>query len=271
MKLSSYLFSSIVFVLLFAFVSNVKSQDRLFTSTYQSGVLNKGQREIEIWNTYRYGKTDFFSRIDNRTELEIGLGHNLQTSLYLNLTTKSVGVDNAGVKSIETEHELSFSNEWKYKLFDAVADPMGLALYGEIGIGTLEREYEAKVIVDKKLNKFTLAANATYELESEAEYELNKVEWKAEHQAELNLALAYEISPKFQITMEHAYRNVFVEGKLKHSALYSGLGFSYSRENFWVNFTAMPQIKGFKGNDNNTLNLDEYEKIQCRLLASFAF
>jgi hypothetical protein len=56
------------------------AQDRMFTYTYQSNVLNKGQRELEVWNTLRMGKQDYFSRFDNRTEYEIGLGSNLQTS-----------------------------------------------------------------------------------------------------------------------------------------------------------------------------------------------
>jgi len=38
-----------------------------------------------------------------------------------------------------------------------------------------------------------------------------------------------------------------------------------------VNFTAMPQVKSFKGETNGSLNLNEYEKIQIRLLFSYAF
>ena len=49
-------------------------QDRLFTYTYQSGVLNSGQREIEVWNTLRAGRENYYSRLDHRTEFEFGLG-----------------------------------------------------------------------------------------------------------------------------------------------------------------------------------------------------
>ena len=65
------------------------AQDRLFTYTYQSTVLNKGQRELEVWNTLRTGRQDYYARFDNRTEFEIGLGKNLQTAFYLNLTAKT--------------------------------------------------------------------------------------------------------------------------------------------------------------------------------------
>ena len=271
MNVKNLLLKSALLLLVFAAVVPTYAQDRIFTYTYQSGVLNKGQREIELWNTYRTGKTDFFTRLDHRTEFEIGLGKNLQTSFYLNLSTQTSAVDNGGIKSLETEHDISFSNEWKYKLLDAVADPIGLALYGEVGIGTKENEFEGKVIVDKKFNKFTLAANAVYELETEAELDNNKAKWEAEHKAELNVGLAYALNPRVQITTEHAFRNVFAEGELEHSALYSGVGMSYVRDNFWVNFSLMPQVKGFKGSEGKSLNLVEYEKMQYRLLVSFAF
>jgi hypothetical protein len=65
------------------------AQDRLFTYTYQSTLLNNGQRELEVWNTLRAGRQDYYARIDNRTEFEIGLGKNLQTAFYLNLTFKT--------------------------------------------------------------------------------------------------------------------------------------------------------------------------------------
>lgn len=262
----------LVAICLISVISTVKSQDRLFTYTYQSGVLNKGQREIELWNTLRTGKTDYFARLDNRTEFEIGLGKNLQTAFYLNLTSKTNTVQNLGIKSFTTEHELSFSNEWKYKLLDPVANPIGLALYGEYGIGTNEYELEAKVIVDKKIGNFTLAVNAVYEMEMEPEFEGTEIEVEAEeHKADFNFAAAYSFNPRFSLTMESAFKNVFEKGELEHSALYAGLGLSFVQDNFFLNLTVLPQITSFKGATNGILNLNEFEKIQTRLLVSYAF
>lgn len=246
-----------------AFVTGIFSQDRLFTYTYQSSVLNKGQRELEVSNTLRTGKIDYFSRLENRTEIEIGLGNNLQTSFYLNLTSITQNLNAA----LNTEHEISFANEWKYKLADPVADPVGLALYGEYTIGTTEYELEGKLIADKKFGNFDLAANASYEFE--AETFANNV-WEKEGKADLNISLAYKLNSHFHLTFENSFQNVFAAGELKHSALYSGLGFSYIQEKFWLNFSLMPQIKSFKGTTLNSLNLDEFEKLQCRLLFSVA-
>ncbi len=244
--------------------TNIFAQDRLFTYAYQSTVLNKGQHELEVSNTLRTGKVDYFSRLENRTEIEIGLVNNLQTSFYLNLTS----ITQPESSALSTEHEVSFSNEWKYKLSDPVADPLGLALYGEYTVGTSEYELEGKLIADKKLGKFDIAANASYEYEVET-FVPNV--WGKEHKADINLALAYELNPHFHLTFENSFQNVFADGELKHSALFSGFGISYSQDKFWVNFTVMPQIQSFKGTTiNSTLNLDEFEKLQCRLLFSVA-
>jgi hypothetical protein len=256
---------------LLIFTLSINAQDRLFTYTYQSTVLGQGQKELEIWNTVRTGREDFYLRLDNRTEFEIGLGKNIQTAFYLNLSTKTKTIEENAIKSLETENEISFSNEWKWKLLDPVAHPFGLGLYAEYGIGSNEIELEGKLILDKKINDLTIAFNGIYEAEFAPSFLNNEMEWEKENKMDFNLALAYSFSPKFHLTMENAYRNVFVKGNLEHSALYSGLGISCSMDNFWINFTALPQIKSFKGETNNSLNLNEYEKVQFRLLFSYVF
>jgi hypothetical protein len=257
----------LVFILLTGL--NINAQDRLYTYTYQSSVLNKGQSELEVWNTYRAGREDFYSRLDNRTEFEIGFGKNLQTAFYLNLTTKTSTKELSTVKFLETENEISFSNEWKLKLLDAVAHPIGLALYAEYGIGSNEYELEAKLIIDKKVSDFNIATNFVYEAEFKPGFDNNIAILDKEVKAELYLALAYSFNPKFHLTLESAYKNVFEDKILHHSALYSGPGISFVQDNYWINFTALPQIKSFKGETNSSLNLNEYEKIQIRLLFSF--
>ena len=258
-----------VALLLLAIVS-IHAQDRLFTYTYQSGVLNKGQREIEVTNTFLTGKNDYYTRFDNRTEYEVGLAKNLQTAFYINLSSINETNIESGLKTIGTEHSISFSNEWKYKLLDPVADPVGLAIYGEYGIGAKEYELEGKVIVDKKMDKITLAANAVYEYELTPGYDANTLVWEKEHKPELYASAAYELKPGLNLTAEAAFRNVIMDSELVHSAVYAGLGISYAHDNFLLNFTVLPQVAAFKGQTNSTLNLNEYEKLQCRLLFSYA-
>ena len=260
---------SVLIILSFFGVITIQAQDRLFTYTYQSSVLNKGQRELESWNTLRTGREDYYARYDNRTEYEIGLGNNLQTAFYLNLTSETKTISENSGKALDTENEIGFSNEWKLKLLDPVANSFGAALYGEVGIFSNEVELEGKVILDKKIGNLTIAANGVYEQEFAPGYINNELKWQNEKKLEAYLAFAYSLSPKFNLTLENAYKNVFAESELTNSALFSGLGFSYVQDKFWVNFTAMPQLTSFKGESTNNLNLNEYEKIQIRLLFSF--
>ncbi len=78
-------------------LGRVFAQDRVFTYTYQSPVLNKGQKEIEVWTTLRGGRNDYFRGIDHRLEFEIGLGKRLQTAFYLNYGYS---------RGIETQNEI---------------------------------------------------------------------------------------------------------------------------------------------------------------------
>lgn len=261
---------SIVFLLLIFISLTSKAQDRIFTYTYQSTVLSKGQREIEIWNTVRTGREDFYARIDHRTEFEIGVGGKLQTAFYLNLTSQTKTNEEAAVKSLQTENEISFSNEWKLKLMDPVANPFGMALYGEYGIGSSEFELEGKLILDKKINNLTIAANAVYEAEFAPFYSNSNPEWGHEGKLEFYLALAYSLKPGFNLTLENSLKSVYMDKTLEHSALFSGPGFSWLLDNFWLNFTVMPQLLSFKGETNSKLNLNEYEKVQFRLVFSFS-
>src|SRR5262245_47921105 len=115
------------------FVNDAHASQRRFTYTYESGVLNHGQIELEPWTTFRLGKEDYYSRIDQRVEFEVGLSNRLQTSFYLNMHAVTAQADS----SLGTEFEWGgFSNEWKLKLKDPVADAFGLALYFEWGAST---------------------------------------------------------------------------------------------------------------------------------------
>jgi hypothetical protein len=144
-------------------------------------------------------------------------------------------------------------------------------LYAEYGVGSSEFELEGKIIVDKKFNNFTISGNLTYEAEYAPIYKDGKLNYEKEGLADYHLAFGYSLSPRFHITQENNIRSVYLERKLKHSALYSGLGFSYVQDHYWINFTAMPQVTSFKGATDHNLNLDEFEKVQLRLLFSYAF
>lgn len=260
------------------------AQDRLFTYTYQTNILPPGKAEIEVWNTIRWQRADYYRALDHRIEFEIGVAKQLQTSFYLNIGTKSFkaltsdySTDAAGrlviasIPAIQTETDISFSNEWKYKLADPVADNLGFALYGEFTIGRRSAEIEAKIIVDKTLGEFLTAFNAVGEFESEIELN-NKgdVTSEKEFALEFDYGLMYTVHQDFHVGFEAVNLNKFNSREWKHSALFMGPAFSYTADAFWVNLTILPQVAGLKGATKEGLVLNELERLHTRLLFSYA-
>lgn len=247
-------------------------QDRLFTYTYQSGVLNKGQKELEVWTTLHSGRNDYYLGFDHRLEFETGLGNNLQTAFYLNYGY-SAGIETTnGIQSLNNQSEFSFSNEWKYKLSDPVADKLGSALYFEYLLSPTNTELEGKIILDKQIGRTTHAFNLVGECEFNKEFTPvgNKIDVisQRELKLELNYAFAYKIKDGLSVGMEVFNENQFsTNSKWENSVLSLGPCVSYSSNGFWVNLTVMPQITNLK---STNLELTEHEKLQTRLAFSVA-
>ena len=251
-----------------SFAHDAHASQRRFTYTYESGVLTRGQVELEPWTTFRIGKEDYYSRIDQRVEFEVGLTNRLQTSFYLNMSAVTAQQES----SLGSEFEWGgFSNEWKLKLKDPVADPFGLALYFEWGASTSDVEVEAKVIVDKRAGNWLYAFNALIEPEWEFELEHgNDVEAENEITFEFDLASAYFLSPSTSLGVEVRNHNLyFSEGGFQHSALFAGPVISYASEAWWATLTVLPQVaklKGTEADEGNSLVLTELEKLEVRLM-----
>lgn len=248
------------------------AQDRVFTYTYQSLVLNRGQKEIEVWSTFRGGRKDYFRGTDHRLEFEIGLGKRLQTAFYLNYGYSKGIEDQNEIQSLNTSTSYSFSNEWKFKLTDPVANALGSALYFEYGIGPDETELEGKIILDKQVGSTLHAFNMVgeYEFEKEFEPENGDLEAETEKEAsiELDYAFSFRIRDGFALGLEARNQNQFSGSSgLESSVLSLGPGLSYFTNGFWLNFTIMPQVANLKGGG---LELTEHEKLQIRLAFSFA-
>ena len=248
------------------------AQDRIFTYTYQSNVLGKGQKELEVWTTLHLGKENYYREIRNRVEYETGLGSNLQVAFYLNSKQKAF-FDEATGEIVMDPTEISISNEWKYKISDPVANKIGFALYGELAIATDEFEVELKAIFDKKIGRTLHAVNLIFEPEWETTTVDGKVTTNSEIKYDFTYAFSYNINKSWNIGAEIMNRNVYIKADdFTHSALFGGPGFSYSTKNFWLNFTAMPQIAGLSSPEGmKGLNVDEWTKFETRLIFSYGF
>jgi hypothetical protein len=262
----------ILFIAAFMMAISAIAQDRVFTYTYQSNVLNKGQKEIEVWTTLATGRQDYYRGLKHNLEFEIGLGGKLQTSFYLNYGySKGIATEN-GIQILNSENSYSFANEWKLKLSDPVANKFGSALYFETALAPDETAFESKIILDKQSGKFLNAFNLVGEYVIGKAFTENGTKINVENQKEFNLELnygcSYKINNQWSAGLEAMNQNVFAENKLEYSILTAGPVISYSTNGFWVNLGAMPQLANLKGGGRELI---EHDGLQVRLLFSYAF
>jgi hypothetical protein len=246
-----------------------QASQRRFTYTYESAVLARGQVELEPWTTLLTGKEDYYTSFEQRIEFEVGLTSRLQTSFYLNLHSTTEMADS----SLETDNGFDgVSNEWKLKLSDPVADPVGFGLYFEWGASSDEFELEGKVIVDKRAGNFLYAFNATVEPEWEfiPKDGTNDVESNLELKYEFDLAGTYFVKPSTSVGIEVRNHNLHISSEdYDHSVLFAGPVVSYSSEAWWATLTVMPQVAKLKGSaidEGHSLVTSELTKLEVRMI-----
>jgi hypothetical protein len=258
-------------LLLVTVISGLRAQDRYFARTYTTNILPKGNFDIELWHTSRFGhEGQYFHAMDQRFEYEVGLGRNVQTAFYFNRFQKSIS-DSAG--SIEQSGEIGFSNEWKWKL-SSPTSPFGLALYGELGVKGDELELETKLILDKSFGKNLVAFNAVYELEAEAERENGENEFELEETPlELDLAYMRNFLTSFGAGIEVVDHNDLAKGKWNNSVLYAGPTINYRGNRWFIIANYLPQLTNLHKTVLSPKNkvLDEHERAEARVLVGFSF
>jgi hypothetical protein len=275
MRKVSFVFS-FLFIILFA--DSAFSQDRNFARTYQSITLPKGVKDLEVWNTFRSGRDNFYRRIDQRVEFEVGLTDKLQMALYLNAShiaavtfPENLGPVSDPLPTIGSESEFSFSSEWKWRLSSADANKVGFALYGEATFAPKETELEGKIILDKRTEKNIFALNLVGEMEWEVGLAPGGgVETEEETVFETDLAWMHMFKNNFGLGIELRNNNVFEESE-EHSALFGGPTLFFSGNKYFLILNVLPQWARLKtDNVPGSLDLREYEKVEVRLLLGFS-
>lgn len=254
-----------------ALAGTVSANDRHFGYVYESGVLAPGAKEIEVYNTWRAGREEYYSALDHRLSFEVGVAEHLMTAFYLNFSNAT---SNPGTGTLQTEFAWQgFSNEWKLKLTDPTADPVGLALYAELSFGTDGMELEPKLILDKAIGPWLLAANVIGEFEYGADNDGMELE---EIAPDFSFGVSREITGGMHAGVELRNHNAILKdeetGDFEHefSALYLGPVLSYATESWWMTVSVLPQWPALsKKSGGSILELDDGEKINARLLFSF--
>jgi hypothetical protein len=262
-------FYLIASLLIIAFAST--AQDRYFGRTYTTNILPKGNFDIELWHTSRFGHQDeYFHAMDQRFEYEVGLGSNVQTAFYFNRYQTSVS-DSAG--NIHQSSEIGFSNEWKWKVTKPTSK-LGTALYAELGVKGDELELETKLILDRSFGKSLFAFNIVYEFEWEAERENGETKFELdETPLEFDLAYMYNFSTSFGAGIELTDYNQISKGSWEHSVLSGGPTINYRGNRWFVIFNYLPQWVNLHKTAQAPKSkvLDEHERAEARAIIGFSF
>ncbi len=256
-------------ILLIPALSQLGAQDRFFARTYTTNVLPKGAIDLEFWHTSRFGHRDqFFHAQDQRMEIEIGLGGNLQTAFYFNRYQQRLSNTFNGTT---VSNEIGFSNEWKWRIKQPVGKKTGVAFYGEWGIkGGDELELETKIILDKTAGKNLFAFNGVVEYEKEFEWENGKLHsGKWELPVEFDLAWLYNLKPALGLGFEIRNYNKIskVEG-WEHSVFFGGPTINFRGIGWFVIANYLPQWVNVHKTGVAPFHkvLDEHEKVEARIL-----
>jgi len=261
-------------------ISMTSGQDRMFAYTYQSNVLNKGDFDLEFQNTLAVGKKGNYSpylfgqHLDQRIEFEFGLGKKVQTAFYLN--SELFNFADTAAADISQELKISFSNEWKWKLSDPVANKIGFALYEELEVGGNNFEFETKLIFDKRWQHDLIAFNivGTYEFEAEIEQKNDKPEMEWEHETALEFDLGYMHFFKNQCGLGFEARNNNDKGdKWMNSVLFAGPAFHATAGKFFTNISVLPQLANLRKTEfaPGSKDYNNYEKAEFRILVGYNF
>jgi hypothetical protein len=255
-------------IVLTTFPRGAAANERHFTFTYESGTLPEQAKELEVWTTPRLGRGRFFAQFDQRLEFEVGITDRLMTAFYLNFSSTNQTVFDPATMTKQRQQSFDFggvSSEWKYKLSDPVADAFGFALYGELLVAPTETELETKLIFDKQVGDFLLAAN----LVSEIDLELTNVkETEPEFKFEADVAAGYRVRPGVFLGLEARSETLVEEEELVNSALFVGPVLAYATKGWWAAFTVTPQLPALKS-EAGSRDLIDHEALTARLLFSF--
>lgn len=210
--------------------------DRKFAFSYEATTTPPGEVEYEQFVTWKKSKaTDSdFDRIDVRHEIEFGLTDRLQMGIYVADWRYQDGesVSNNRVEYRDT------ALEFIYNLTNPVADPIGLALYGEVKLGDQLFELEGKIILQKDMGPWTVAYNATIEAEWEgSDYEEDKGEFAQ------TVGVSYQVSPRLSAGVELLHEVEFDDWEeTGRNVMYVGPNMSYRRKGWFVTVAPLFQV-----------------------------
>jgi len=227
------------------------ASQRRFAYTYSTLTSPVGEVELENWVTWKH-RPNKVNNFEFRHELEIGLTDKTQLGLYLanwdhdSRANKSAFAESA----IEIIHNLS----------NPVSDPIGSAIYGEIAVGERSFGIETKLLLEKRLGRWTVAWNGKIE----AEWEGDRFADLQEASGELaqSVGVAYDLTKSLSLGAELTHKLPMEKWKgPANSEVYAGPNVTYRKGRFFASVTTLFQ----------TTNKQSAASIQSRAIVGVSF
>jgi hypothetical protein len=249
------------FALAFAALPSLaRAADRHFIYTEESTVQAAGDKDLESYTTYRFGRDAFYSAMDQSLEFEVGLGGDAQFASYLNFTQELAADAPGGEPGLEGPVLDGVSTELKLKLADNVADPLGVGLYFEPEFEPDELDLETKLILDKKMGSWLVAFNLT------AEPGFHYTDSGTSLLLRPSLGVGYFLTGRWFIGLEAMNENFYDDAPMR-SVLSAGPELEYAGDSWWVAVTFLPQLASI---GSPTLDFTDSQRDQVRVATSFS-
>ena len=232
-------------VTLVALLSSVAVADpRPFTFNTDTYPMGKGEWEYEQWITYSGEAQDITSAkaFAFRHEFEFGVADNVDLALYF--PEWSIAKDGGdwdedfGGGAVEAVVYLS----------NPVTDFVGIGLYGEIGVGEDELEFEQKILVQKDIGKWIFLYNLVIETELEHVFDTDE-ESEVEGVLEHTFGVSYAITDGWLLGGELIIASEYADWEeYEGTTAYAGPAISYQGGRigddggWWVTVTPTIQL-----------------------------
>lgn len=246
---------------------------RSFAYTRESPVLAAGSSELRPWTTFRAGRSRYYSALDGRLELGHGLTRGLQASLFWNFRseTRDVEADSLteALSRVTSSELASASAQLHYQLSDAKADALGSALELETTLGPRETELAIRLIVDRSVGPWLVAANTDAELRLEPFRDPAGSQLRRVLVISPTLGAAYALSAAASLGVE-LRAPLGLSGDGKSAVLFGGPVARLADTNMWATLGVQPQLLAFSGRSaGSRLALSARERLEVRLMAGF--
>jgi len=225
---------------------SAQASERRFAFSYPS--LTSPLHELELENSVTLKlRPGSQRRFAFKHELEYGLSEKTQVSLYLanwanDRLEKRSFYENSGVEIL-------------HNLTNPVTDFVGSAVLGEVVLGDRMLKLEGKLILEKRVGRWSAVWNGT--VESEWEGDRFGAFQESSGELEQTLAVGYDVTKKLSLSLEAVQAFPIPEWqRASKSGVYVGPSMSFRSKGFYTTFATLFQ----------TTNRSDEPSLQARLI-----